>query len=64
MSVFVSAVKQRKNRFVSELRYHADVICSKDFVAKAFGKPAIKKAGLGVPLNARQRGGNQVRKTT
>ncbi|KAH3694055.1 hypothetical protein DPMN_081494 [Dreissena polymorpha] len=58
------AVKQRKNRFVSELRYHADVICSKEIVAKAFGKPAAKKACLGVSLNARQRGGNPVRKTT
>ncbi|KAH3872198.1 uncharacterized protein LOC127868684 [Dreissena polymorpha] len=57
------AVKQRKNRFVSELRYHADVICSKEFVAKAFGKAAAKKTCLGVSLNARQRGGT-VRKTT
>ncbi|KAH3699644.1 hypothetical protein DPMN_074604 [Dreissena polymorpha] len=51
------AVKQQKYRFVADLRYRADVICSKEFVSKAFGKPATKKKGLGLSLNARPRGG-------
>ncbi|KAH3824997.1 hypothetical protein DPMN_126859 [Dreissena polymorpha] len=51
------AVKQLKYRFVADLRYRADVICSKEFVSKAFGKPAAKKKYLGLSLNARPRGG-------
>ncbi|KAH3838433.1 hypothetical protein DPMN_111842 [Dreissena polymorpha] len=51
------AVKQQKYRFVADLRYRADVICSKEFVSKAFGKPVAKKKGLGLSLNARPRGG-------
>ncbi|KAH3739361.1 hypothetical protein DPMN_046012 [Dreissena polymorpha] len=51
------AVKQQEYRFVADLRYRADVICSKEFVSKAFGKPAAKKKGLGLLLSARPRSG-------